>query len=87
MPRYAKFNEYMEVRLKHDRPGLSDHPFTELDVPRPVTTNDLGIILEIYDLQPPGYTIEFFDAEGRTVDLLDVHEDQIEPWELRNELA
>jgi hypothetical protein len=81
MPRYAKFNEYQHVRLKHDRPTVSDHPFTFLEVPRAVTTKDPGIIVDVHDVEGPGYEVEFFDADGQTLDLLTLFEDEIEAWE------
>jgi hypothetical protein len=81
LPRYAKFTEYQQVRLKRDRPGVSDHPFTFLDQPKAVTATDLGIIVDVHDVEQPGYEVEFFDADGHTLDLLSLTEDEIEAWE------
>jgi hypothetical protein len=81
MPQYARFDEFQQVRLKHDRASVSDHPFTELDVPRAVTTDDIGIIVDVHDVERPGYTVEFFSIDRKTVDLLTLAEDEIEPCE------
>jgi hypothetical protein len=81
MPHYAKYDEYQYVRLRRDRPAVSDHPFTQLDVPRVVTTEDHGIIVLVHDVEHPGYEVEFFDANGTTVDLLTLAEEEIEPEE------
>ena len=81
MPKFAQFDEYQQVRLKQDRPSVSEHPFTALEAPRAVTTRDVGIIVDVYDVERPGYTVEFFDGEGNTLDLLTLNEDEIEPWE------
>jgi hypothetical protein len=81
MPAYAKFTTYQLVRLKHDRPAVSEHPFTGLEHPRAVTTKDTGVIVEIYEVPMLGYEVEFFDADGYTLDLLTLTEDEIEAWE------
>lgn len=80
MNKYARFNEYQPVRLKRSRPSISDQPFTSLDTPRAVTTNDRGIIVDVHDVEEPGYEVEFFDSDGNTLDLLTLVEDEIEPW-------
>ena len=80
MPTYAKFEEYQQVKLKHSRTTVEDRPFTELDVPRPVTTDDFGIIVDVIDVQHPGYWVEFFNDDGKTVGLLSLYEDEIEPY-------
>jgi hypothetical protein len=81
MPHYAKYDVYQYVRLKHDRTAVSDHPFTQLDVPRAVTTKDQGVIVLVHDVEHPGYEVEFFDTNGKTVDLLTLAEEEIEPEE------
>ncbi len=80
MAEYAKFAEYQQVRLQHNRRTISDHPFTQRDVPKAVTTTDRGIVVDVHDVEQPGYEVEFFDADGNTVDLLTLAEDEIEPW-------
>jgi hypothetical protein len=77
--RYARFEEFQEVRLKHNRP-LSVRPKTNLDVPRAVTRRDRGVIVDVHDVEKPGYDVEFL-AEGHIIDLLTLREDEIEPWE------
>jgi hypothetical protein len=81
MPRYARFEEYEQVRLKRNRSTPSDHPFTQLDMPRAVTRGDRGVIVDVHDVEHPGYEVEFFDTEGHTVDLITLSEDEIERWE------
>ncbi len=81
MGEYAKYEEYQLVRLKADRPGISEHPFTLLDQPQTVTRNDCGVIVLIHDVELPGYQVKFFDSENNTLDLLTLTEDEIEPWE------
>jgi hypothetical protein len=39
------------------------------------------VIVDVHDVQGPGYIVEFFDADGNTVDVLTVTEDEIEPYE------
>jgi hypothetical protein len=78
MPGYAKFAEYQQVRLRLDRPSVSDDPFTFLEHPRAVTAKDIGIIVDVHDVEQPGYTVEFFDADGHTLDVLTVAEDELE---------
>ncbi|HMA34470.1 MAG TPA: DUF4926 domain-containing protein [Chloroflexia bacterium] len=80
MAQYARFEEYQQVRLKHNRLAISDHPFTQLDVPRAVTIRDRGTIVDVHDVKGPGYEVEFFDAHGNTIDVLTLAEDEIEPW-------
>jgi hypothetical protein len=80
MAKYARFQEFQQVRLKHDRPSMSEHPFTQLDIPRKVTTSDRGIIVDVHDVERPGYEVEFFD-DDKIVDLITLHEYEIEPWE------
>ncbi len=77
---YARFADFQQVRLKQDRLTISDHPFTELDAPRAVTTTDRGIVVDVHDVKKPGYEVEFFDADDKTIDLLTLAEDELEPW-------
>lgn len=81
MPKFARLDQYQQVRLKQDRPSVSEHPFTALEVPRAVTVSDVGIIIDVYDVERPGYEVEFFDGVGNTIDLLTLNEDEIEHWE------
>jgi hypothetical protein len=80
MWRYAKYDEFENVRLKHDRAGISENPFTELETPRPVTANDRGVIILVHDEELPAYEVEFFDVDGKTIDVLEVNEDELERW-------
>jgi hypothetical protein len=77
MPKHAKYDEYQYVKLKQDRPSISDHPITQLETPRPVSTDDIGIIEDVHSKQPV-YIVEFF-SQNLTVDLLWLLEDEIEP--------
>ena len=81
MPRFAAFEDYQQVKLKEDREAISNNPFTELESARPVLASDRGVIVMVEDEQTPVYQVEFFDANGRTVDVLEVREDEIEAWE------
>ncbi len=54
--------------------------FAQLDVPRPVSTNDRGVVVDVNDVKGPGYEVEFFSADNYTVDLLTLTEDEIEPY-------
>jgi hypothetical protein len=80
MPLYARYEEFKTVRLKQDRASISDHPFTFLETPRPVTRSDRGVIMMVHDVERPGYEVEFFDLDDNTIDLLTLREDEIEPW-------
>lgn len=80
MRRYAKFDEYEKVRLREDKEEISECPFTQLDIPRAVTRKDTGIIVMVHDVDHPDYEVEFFDETHHTVDVLTVHESEIELW-------
>ena len=80
MAQYARFAEYQQVRLKHNRLTISNHPFTQLDVLRAVTTTDRGLVVDVHDVREPGYEVEFLDADGSTIDVLTLAEDEIEQW-------
>lgn len=81
---FAKYDEYQYVKLKQDRPSVSDHPFTQLNPPRAVTVDDVGIIVDVTDAAQPVYIVEFFDSNGHTVDLLWLLEHEIEPYKIRS---
>jgi hypothetical protein len=42
---------------------------------------DPGIIVDVQDVEEPGYMVEFFDEDRQTLDLLTLTEDEIEAWE------
>lgn len=79
MGKYAKFDEFQHVRLKGDRPSVSEFPSTNLDTPRAVTTKDQGIIVDVHDVERPGYEVEFFDIHGKIINFLTLREEEIEP--------
>jgi hypothetical protein len=62
------FNEYDDVRLKKGAPT----PESYLTGARPVTHEDRGVVVYDYHAYPPAYIVEFFDSQGRTVDVVDV---------------
>lgn len=62
------FQDYDVVRLKHDMPSAG------------VTTRMIGAIVMVYPgAEPPAYEVEFVDEGGKTVALLTLNEDQLEP--------
>ncbi|HUP27948.1 MAG TPA: DUF4926 domain-containing protein [Chloroflexia bacterium] len=80
MMRYAKFSDYQQVKLKRNRASVSERPITNLDVARAISTSDRGVIVDVHDVEGPGYEVEFSDDDGNTVDLLTLAEDEIEPY-------
>ena len=81
MTQRGRFREYQQVKLKHSRTAVSDYPVTQLDIPRAVTTDDRGVIVHFHTPSGTAFIVEFFDDQGQTVDLLDLTEDQVEPYE------
>lgn len=75
MPRYARFNEFQEVRLKRD----STYNFGR--VSRVVTTRDRGIVVDVHNVEQPGYEVEFHDDEGNPLAPVTLREDEVEAWE------
>ena len=67
------FNEYDEVSLKEGAPT----PESFLEGARPVTQEDLGVIVYDYHANPPAYLVEFFDSQRHTVDVVFVKGDHL----------
>ena len=59
------FSEYEVVKLKRHLSGLK--------------AGAIGTIVMAYDSVPPGYEVEFTDADGVTLMLLTLHDDDLEP--------
>jgi hypothetical protein len=79
MRKYAKLKEFQVGKLKSDMKYCSRLPLTQLEIPRAVITEDQGVIVDVHDVEDPGYEVEFFDASGKIVDFLTLHEHEIEP--------
>jgi hypothetical protein len=59
------FREYQKVRLRR--------------AVFPLESGALGTVVMAYDFAtPPGYEVEFMDAEGATLALLTLHDEDIE---------
>jgi hypothetical protein len=59
------FSEYEVVKLKRPLVGLN--------------AGAIGAIVMAYNFVPPGYEVEFTDADGVTLALLTLHDEDLEP--------
>jgi hypothetical protein len=59
------FSEFDVVKLKHPLPGLE--------------AGTIGTVVMAYNSIPRGYEVEFADAEGITIALLTLHDQDLMP--------
>jgi hypothetical protein len=82
---FARFPEFTQVRLRRNATYAwlySRHRYVFIDpAERLPTTHDPGTIVDVHDVDPPGYEVQFYDAvTGEPLDLYTVYEDEILPW-------